>query len=55
MDTEIILSIILLAIFVIAFIVYLTWQIKKKGLKQFVVDCIVKAEDTYKKEITKTN
>ena len=49
MNIELILSIIIVAILVIAFIIHLAWQIKKKGLKQFVVDCIVKAEDIYHK------
>lgn len=33
---------------VIAFIIYIAWQIKKKGLREFAIDFIVKAEDKYK-------
>ena len=47
MDTQTIISIIIVALIVIAFIVWLIWQIKKKGLKEFVTEMIVKAEDMY--------
>ncbi len=48
MDTQTIISIIIVALIVIAFIIWLIWQIKKKGLKEFVTEMIVKAEDMYK-------
>lgn len=47
METQTIISIIIVAILVIAFIIWLAWQIKKKGLKQFATEMIVKAEDMY--------
>lgn len=40
------ISIVIIAILV--FILYLVWQIKKKGLRETVVDLIVKAEDMFK-------
>lgn len=47
METQTIISIIIVAILVIAFIIWIAWQIKKKGLKQFATEMIVKAEDMY--------
>ena len=49
MDTQTIISIVAIAIMVIAFIIYIVWQIKKNGLKEFVTQMIVKAEDMYQK------
>ena len=48
MEAQTIISIVIVAILVIAFIIWLAWQIKKKGLKQFAAEMIVKAEDMYK-------
>lgn len=48
MDTQTIISIIVVALIVITFIIWLAWQIKKKGLKEFATEMIVKAEDMYK-------
>ena len=48
METQTIISIIIVALIVIAFIIWLVWQIKKKGLKEFATEMIVKAEDMYK-------
>lgn len=48
METQTIISIIIVAMLVIAFVIWLIWQIKKKGLKQFATEMIVKAEDMYK-------
>ena len=48
MNPQLIIEITIVAIIVIAFVLYLAWQIKKKGLKQFAIDMIVKAEDMYK-------
>lgn len=47
MDTQQIIGIVIAIILVVAFIFYIAWQIKKKGLKQFAVDFIVKAEDMF--------
>lgn len=47
MEIQTIISIIIVALLVIAFIIWLVWQIKKKGLKQFATEMIVKAEDMY--------
>lgn len=49
MEIQTILSIVVIAIIAIAFFIYLTWQIKKKGLKEFAIDMIIKAEELYKK------
>lgn len=47
MDTQQIIGLVIAIVLVVAFIIYIAWQIKKKGLKQFAVDFIVKAEDMY--------
>lgn len=49
MNIQLIIEIAVTAIIVLLFIFWLVWQIKKKGLKQFVTQMIVKAEDTYDK------
>ena len=49
MNTQQITGIVIAVILVIGFIIYIAWQIKKKGLKGFAVDFIVKAEDMYNK------
>ena len=43
------LELTIIALFFIAIIIYLAWQIKKKGLKDTVVTMIVKAENMYNK------
>ena len=48
MEASTIIGIVIVAILVIAFIIWLVWQIKKKGLKEFATEMIVKAEDMYK-------
>lgn len=48
MDIQQIIGLVIAVVLVVAFIIYIAWQIKKKGLKQFAVDFIVKAEDMYK-------
>ena len=48
METQTIISIAIVTILAIAFIIWLAWQIKKKGLKEFATEMIVKAEDMYK-------
>ena len=45
--TQIILSIVIICILAIAGIIYLAWQIKKKGLKEVVITFIIKAEDMW--------
>ena len=47
MEAQTILGIVIVAILVIAFIIWLAWQIKKKGLKEFAIEMIVKAEDMF--------
>lgn len=48
MDLKQIIGIIIAVLLVIGFIIYIAWQIKKKGLKQFAVEFILKAEDKFK-------
>lgn len=47
MDIKQIIGIVIAVLLVAAFILYIAWQIKKKGLRQFAVDFIVKAEDMF--------
>ena len=47
MDIQQIIGLVIAIVLVVAFIIYIAWQIKKKGLKQFAVDFIVKAEDMF--------
>ena len=47
MNAQQIIGIVIAVILVIGFTIYIAWQIKKKGLRQFAVDFIVKAEDMY--------
>lgn len=49
MDKQLILQIGLLVIFAIAIIIIVAWQIKKRGLKDFIIDMIIKAEEMYNK------
>lgn len=49
MDIQTIISVVTIALIVIAFFIYIAWQIKKNGLKEFATQMIVKAEDMYKK------
>lgn len=48
MDAKTITEIAIVVIAILAFIMYLVWQIKKKGLRATAVDLIVKAEDMFK-------
>ena len=43
------LELTIIALFFIAAIIYIVWQIKKNGLRGAVVNLIVKAEDLYNK------
>lgn len=47
MSAEMIISISIIAIMVIAFIAYICYQIKTKGLREAVIDFIVEAEDQF--------
>ena len=49
MNIQAILSIVIVVVFILICLVYIAWQIKKKGLRTFAIECIVKAEDMYKK------
>ncbi len=48
MNPTTIIEIAIVVIAILAFILYLVWQIKKKGLRTTAVDLIVKAEDMFK-------
>lgn len=48
MNPVTIIEIAIVIIAILAFILYLAWQIKKKGLRTTAVDLIVKAEDMFK-------
>ena len=48
MNTQLIIQIVVVAIAIICFIGWVAWQIKKRGLKEFAIDMIIKAEDMYK-------
>lgn len=45
MDSQTITSIAIVVIAIIVFVMYLIWQIKKKGLKEFAIDMILEAEE----------
>lgn len=49
MDSQTIISIATIAILIVIFLIYLFWEIKKKGLKQVAVTYIIKAEEMYQK------
>ncbi len=49
MDIQTTISIASIVLMLIAFFIYIAWQIKKNGLKEFATQMIVKAEDMYKK------
>lgn len=48
MDSVTIIEIAIVVIAILAFALYLIWQIKKKGLRQTAISLIVKAEDMFK-------
>lgn len=48
MNPVTIIEIAIVVIAILAFTLYLVWQIKKKGLRETAVDLIVKAEDMFK-------
>ena len=47
MDAQQIIGIVIAIILVIGFIIYIAWQIKKKGLRQFAIDMILQAEEEF--------
>jgi len=49
MNPTTIIEIAIVVIAILAFIMYLVWQIKKKGLRQTAINLIVRAENMYKK------
>ena len=49
MDTQTIICIIVMIAMCFAFVMWMLWQIKKRGLKEFTIDMIVKAEDMFQK------
>lgn len=48
MNPATIIEIAIVVIAILAFILYLLWQIKKKGLRATAVDLIVKAEEMFR-------
>lgn len=49
MNPTTIIEMAIVVIAILAFIMYLVWQIKKKGLRQTAINLIVRAENMYKK------
>lgn len=45
MNTQLIIEIVIVALAAIAGLLYLGWQIKKKGLREFAIDMILEAEE----------
>ena len=45
MEAQLIIEIVIVALALIAGLLYLAWQIKKKGLKEFAIDMILEAEE----------
>lgn len=49
MDPKTITEIAIVVIAILTFIMYLVWQVKKKGLRQTAISLIVRAENIYNK------
>lgn len=49
MDIKLIIEISVIALIVLGFIIKFAWEIKKKGLREFTIDMILKAEDLFEK------
>ena len=49
MDMQMFTEILTIILICIVLAIYIGWQIKKKGLKPFVIDLILRAETLYKK------
>lgn len=47
MDPKQIIGILIAVALVIGFIIYVAWQIKKKGLREFAIDTILEAEKEF--------
>lgn len=45
MNTQLIIEICIVAALAVAFILWVVWQIKKKGLREFAIDMILEAEE----------
>lgn len=45
MNTQLIIEICIVAALAVAFILWLVWQIKKKGLREFAIEMILEAEE----------
>lgn len=45
MNAQLIIEIVIVALAVIAGLLYIVWQIKKKGLREFAIDMILEAEE----------
>lgn len=45
MEPQLIIEIVIVTLAVIAGLLYLGWQIKKKGLREFAIDMILEAEE----------
>lgn len=48
MDTQLIIQGSIVVGAILFFIIWVAWQIKKKGLREFAIDMIIKAEDKYR-------
>lgn len=49
MNTQLIISIVTVIIVVVAFFIWLAWQIKKNGLRRFTIEMITRAEEVFEK------
>lgn len=49
MDSQTIIHIAIVLIVAVIFFIYLYWEIKKRGLKEFAIDMILEAEDALEK------
>jgi uncharacterized ion transporter superfamily protein YfcC len=49
MNIQLITEIVVIVLLFIVFTLWVAWQIKKKGLKEFVTDMIIRAEDMFEK------
>jgi hypothetical protein len=47
MNTQLIVEISIVAALAVAFILLVAWEIKKKGLREFVIDVILEAEEKF--------
>lgn len=47
MNTQLIIEISIVAALAVIFILWIVWQIKKKGLREFAIDMILEAEEKF--------